>query len=152
MCCSCEEDQMMMLLCQSTVCLPYNPAARDARLSNQAELSPFRCTCKQKLFGCFRQKYQNECDKITGSAKLQRSKHSIFSEGSQVLNRQTCSKKAGGVIIWRDDPWLAQVHWNILQPAAVRDHQSSFKASIHTTAGYSIYIWPFAACFKNQLY
>lgn len=61
-------------------------------------------------------------------------------------------KRSGRAIIWRDDPWLAQVHWNILQPSAITDHQSSFKASICTIAGYSTLIWPFAAYFKNQLY
>lgn len=64
MCCSCEGDQMMMLLCHSTVCIPSNQTGLDSRLSNQAELSPFSCICKQKLLGFFREKYQNYCDKI----------------------------------------------------------------------------------------
>lgn len=36
---------------------------------------------------------------------------------------------------------MREVYWNILHPAALRDHQSSFKASIHSMAGYSTYIY-----------
>lgn len=84
---------MMMLLRHSTICIPSNQTGQDSRLSNQAELSPLSFTCKQKLFGCFREKCQNSCDKITGSGKLQRRKHSIFSESGQVPDRDTCGKR-----------------------------------------------------------
>lgn len=140
MCCSCEGGQTMMLLRHSTLCIPFNQTGQDNRLSNQAELLPLSFTCKQKLFGCFREKCQISCEKITGSGKLRRRKHSILPENSQVPDRETCWEKVSQGINWRDDPLVAQVYWNILCPIAVGDHQSSFNTNIHATARYSTYI------------
>lgn len=83
MCCSCERDQMMMLLCQSTVCLPHNPTARDTRQSRQAELLPF-CKHRSSLVVLDKNTKMN----MTKSQVLQNYRGAAFAEGGQVLHRQ----------------------------------------------------------------
>ena len=116
---------MMMLLHHSTVCISSNQTALDSRLSNQAELAPFGCICKQETLWLFQRKIKINVTKSLVQ-KIYIEASILFSESVQLTDRQRCWKNVDWVIICTDDLRLAQIYWNILQPTAVRDQQSFF--------------------------